>query len=145
MSLVRYEVNPMATLFDELGSLWNGGFDVADRELTGCTYPKVDIVENDAGYTIAADLPGLSKEEVKVAVDNGVLTISGEKKRETEKKEKGSYYHFERSYGTFSRGFSLPDHVDTKDIEARFANGVLTIALRKTEEAKQKAIEVKVQ
>jgi len=145
MALVRYESNPIATLLDELDTFWPGSFSQTGRDLVNVTYPNVDIVESETGYNITADLPGLSKEDVKVNVENGVLTISGEKKTDVEKREKDKYYHFERSYGKFSRSFSLPEHVDSAHIDARYNNGVLEIALKKTEEAKPKAIEVKVQ
>jgi HSP20 family protein len=145
MSLIRYEAAPIATLFDELENLWKDSCDPSGRELTNRMYPTVDIVERETGYTIKADLPGIAREDIKVSVENGVLTLSGEKKTEFEKREKDSYYHFERSYGKFSRSFELPSHVDGKNIEARYANGVLEINLRKTEEAKPKAIEVKVE
>lgn len=145
MSLVRFEANPMSSILDELDTIWSGGFTQTGRELMDRMYPNVDIVETETGYVITADLPGLSKEDVKVHVENGVLTISGEKKTEVEKRDKNRYYHFERSYGKFSRAFSLPDHVDSVNIDARFNNGVLEVSLKKTEEAKPKAIEVKVQ
>ena len=142
MSLVRYEANPIAALFDEMEHLW--GTDLAGRELAGGMYPKVDIVEHGAGYTIKVDLPGLAKEDIKLSMEDGVLTVSGERKLEVEKKEENSYYHFERSHGKFSRAFSLPDNVDGQNIEARYTNGVLEVTLRKTEEAKPKAIDIKV-
>jgi len=84
-------------------------------------------------------------EEIKVNFEEGVLTISGEKKREIEKKEHDNYYHFERSYGRFSRSFTLPAHVDSQNVEARYTNGVLELKLRKTEKSRPKAIEVKVE
>jgi HSP20 family protein len=144
MSLIRYEAGPITTLFDELDSLISGGFDWTGRELTGTLYPHVDITESEAEYMIKADLPGLTKEDIKVSVEDGVLSISGEKKREVEKKEKNRYYHFERSYGRFTRSFTLPGHVDGKNIEAKYANGVLEVHLKKTGESKPKEIEVKV-
>ncbi|MCU0609606.1 MAG: Hsp20/alpha crystallin family protein [Chitinispirillaceae bacterium] len=143
MALIRYEGNPIATLFDELENMWSGGLDLPGRELAGRSFPKVDITESDKGYQITADLPGLKKEEIKVSVEENTLTISGEKKREVEKKT-DRYFHFERSFGSFSRSFTLPANVDSKNIEARYSNGVLELNLMKTEETKPKAIEVKV-
>jgi HSP20 family protein len=145
MSLIRYETRPVTTLFDELDNLFATGFDWTGRELSGALYPNVDINETDGGYTIKADLPGLTKEDIKVNIEDGVLSISGEKKQEVEKKEKDRYYHFERSYGRFSRAFSLPTNVDGKHIEAKYNNGVLEVHLKKSEETKPKAIEVKVE
>lgn len=145
MSLIRYEANPISALLNELDNLWVDDFSRTGRDLAHLTYPNVDIVESDTGYGISADLPGISKEDVKVNIDNGVLTISGEKKTEIEKREKNKYFHFERSYGKFSRSFSLPDHVDSANIQAHFNNGVLQVNIKKTAEAKPKTIEVKVQ
>ena len=105
----------------------------------------MDIAESENGFRISADLPGLSKQDIKLSVEDGVLSISGEKKQEVEKKEKDRYYHFERSYGRFCRSFTLPANVDSANIDARYNNGVLEVHLRKTEEAKPKAIEVKVE
>jgi HSP20 family protein len=144
MSLIRYEGSPIATLFDELDELVPGGFDWTGSALTGTQFPKVDISETETGYVIKADLPGLAKEDIKVSVEDGVLSVSGEKKREVEKKEKNNYYHFERSYGRFCRSFTLPTHVDGKNIEAKYVNGVLEVYLKKTAESKPKALEVKV-
>jgi len=145
MSLIRYQAAPVARLFDELDSMLSGGFDWTGRELTGRMYPPVDITESEKDYTIKADLPGLSKEDIRVNVADGTLSITGEKKHEVEKKEKDRYYHFERSYGRFTRSFSLPAHVDGTNIEAKYVNGVLEVHLKKTEESRPKAIEVKVE
>jgi HSP20 family protein len=107
--------------------------------------PRVDIVELENAYKLVADVPGLTKDDVKVTVENGVLTISGEKKAEThEKKEKGWHY-YERSSGSFSRAFNLPEHVDSENIKANYKNGVLELTMAKKEVAKPKAVEVKVE
>ena len=144
MALIRYERSPISALFDELESLLTSGFELPGREIGGQMYPRVDILETDSGYTIRSDLPGVSKDDIKVSVENGVLTIRGEKKREVEHKEKNRYYHFERSFGEFSRSFTLPSNVDSQHVEAHFDNGILEINLRRSEEAKPKAIDVKV-
>jgi HSP20 family protein len=105
--------------------------------------PLVDISEDDKQYVVKAELPDLKKEEVKVIVENGELTISGERK--FEKEEKGKKYHrIERSYGTFLRSFSLPEGVNGEKVTADFNNGILEVHLPKDETAKPKAIEVKV-
>jgi len=145
MSLIRYETSPITSLFDELEGLFGTTFDLSGRNVTGSLYPMVDITESENGFRITADLPGLSKEDIKVNVEDGVLSISGEKKHEVEKKEKDRYYHFERSYGKFCRSFSLPANVDSAHIDAKYNQGVLEVLLKKTEEAKPKAIEVKVE
>ena len=105
--------------------------------------PAVDVSETDAEYAIKAELPEVKKEDVKVTMQDGVLTIQGERKQE--KEEKGKRYHrVERSYGSFLRSFDLPVNVDESKAKADFKDGVLTLTLRKSEKAKPKAIEVKV-
>ena len=105
--------------------------------------PTVDISETDGEYQIKAEIPDVRIEDVKVKLEDGVLTIQGERKQE--KEEKGKRYHrVEWSYGSFVRSFSLPDLVDEEKIKAEFRDGVLNLHLPKSEKAKPKAIEVKV-
>ena len=105
--------------------------------------PSVDISETDGEYQIKAEIPDVKKEDVKVTLEDGVLTIQGERKHE--KEEKGKKYHrVERSYGSFARSFTLPDLVDEEKVKAEFKDGVLNLQLPKSEKAKPKAIEVKV-
>ncbi len=105
--------------------------------------PVVDILEEENQYIVRAELPGVDKNDVKITVENSQLTIRGEKKQE-EEKEGRNYHRVERSYGSFYRSFSLPTTVLSSKIEAAFADGVLTVTIPKAEEAKPKAIEVKV-
>jgi HSP20 family protein len=105
--------------------------------------PTVDISETETEFLIKAELPDIKKEAVKVTVEDGVLTIQGERHRE--KEEKGKKYHrVERSYGRFVRSFTLPDSVDAAAVKAEYADGVLNLHLPKSEKAKPKQIEVKV-
>ncbi|HAP41711.1 MAG: Hsp20/alpha crystallin family protein [Nitrospira sp.] len=105
--------------------------------------PTVDISETEAEYAIKAELPEVKREDVKVTVEDGVLTIQGERKQE--KEEKGKKYHrVERSYGRFVRTFTLPDTVDESKVKAEYADGILHLHLPKSEKAKPKQIEVKV-
>jgi HSP20 family protein len=105
--------------------------------------PSVDISETDGEYQIKAEIPDVKKEDVKVTLEDGVLTIQGERKHE--KEEKGKKYHrIERSYGSFVRTFSLPDVIDEEKVKAEFKEGVLNLSLPKSEKAKPKAIDVKV-
>lgn len=105
--------------------------------------PLVDITEDDEEYLIKAELPEVKKEDVKVTVENGVLTITGERK--FEKEEKGKKYHrVERAYGNFVRSFTLPDDADANKVNAEFKDGVLKVRVTKSESAKPKQIEVKV-
>jgi len=105
--------------------------------------PSVDISETENEYQIKAEIPDVKKEDVKVTLEDGVLTIQGERKHE--KEERGKKYHpIERSYGSFVRTFSLPDVIDDEKVKAEFKDGVLNLHLPKSEKAKPKAIEVKV-
>jgi HSP20 family protein len=105
--------------------------------------PSVDISETEGEYQIKAEIPDVKKEDVKVMVEDGVLTIQGERKQE--KEEKGKKYHrIERSYGSFVRTFSLPDVIQEDKVKAEFKDGVLNLHLPKSEKAKPKSIEVTV-
>ncbi len=103
--------------------------------------PLVDVTEDDQEYLVKAELPELKKEEVKVTVENGELTISGERKFEKEEKDK-KYHRIERSYGSFSRSFFLPEGVNGEKIAADFKEGVLTVHLPKEVQMKPKTVEI---
>ncbi len=105
--------------------------------------PRVDIMDEKDYMSVVAELPGMNKEDVKVLVEDGVLTISGERKTETEKNE-ANYLRSELSYGSFSRSFTLPDHLDTDKIAADYINGILTVTIPKLEKAKPKEVKVEV-
>ena len=105
--------------------------------------PPCDIYETDHELVVQVELPGMKKEQVKVSIENNVLTISGERKFEEETKRE-NYRRAERSYGQFIRSFILPNTLDTTKVSAQFKDGVLRVALPKREETKPKAIEVKV-
>ena len=92
--------------------------------------PKLDVAELKDKFEIKAELPGMDEKDIELSIDDGLLTISGEKKAETEEKDKG-YYLKECSYGTFSRSVRLPDNIADDKIEAKFKKGVLTIDLPK--------------
>ncbi len=105
--------------------------------------PSVDISETDGEYQIKAEIPDVKKEDVKVTLEDGVLTIQGERKYE--KEEKGKKFHrIERSYGSFVRTFSVPDVIEAEKVKAEFKDGVLNLHLPKSEKAKPRAIDVKV-
>ncbi len=111
---------------------------------TGDWVPRVDISETNEEFMIKVEIPEVNKEDVKVVVDNGILTIQGERKKE--KEEKGKKFHrVERYYGSFVRGFTLPDNIDATKIKASFKDGMLNLHLPKTGEETPKAIEVKVE
>jgi len=106
-------------------------------------YPAVDILEDGDKYTVKAELPGMKLEDINITLMNGELTIRGEKKCEYEEK-KNDILKVERSYGSFSRTFSVPDEVKEDRIGATYHEGILEVALPKGEKAKPKSIEVKV-
>ena len=105
--------------------------------------PPVDIEEDDREYLLKAELPGMKKEDVKLKVEGGTLSISGERKEEKEEKDK-KHHRVERSYGAFMRSFALPEVVLSEKVSAEFKDGILTVHVPKDEKAKPKAIEVKV-
>jgi HSP20 family protein len=147
MTLVRWDpFRELEDMSDRLNRMFarpasrNGGKEtmtVADW------MPTVDISETDTEYLIKAELPEVKKEDVKVTVEDGVLTLHGERRQD--KEEKGKRYHrVERSYGSFVRSFSLPESVDEGGVKAEYKDGVLNLHLPKTEKVKPKAIDVKV-
>jgi HSP20 family protein len=105
--------------------------------------PLVDIMEDEAGYVIKAELPEVKKEDVKLTVQDGVLMLSGERKFVKEEKDK-KYHRVERAYGSFVRSFSLPEDADEDKVTADFKDGVLQVHLPKSEKARPKNIEVKI-
>ncbi|WP_440981963.1 Hsp20/alpha crystallin family protein [Shinella sumterensis] len=115
------------------------GFDLRRRaQAEWPVLPAMDLVEKNDVYEITAELPGIDEKNVEVRLSNHTLTIKGEKQEEKEEKQK-DYFLSERRYGSFQRSFQLPDGVDTDGIDASFANGVLSVTLPKTAEAKQSA------
>ena len=147
-TLVRYEPlqeleeiqNRLSSFFGRSpGRRGNGHGDLALADWA----PTADISEDENEYVIKAELPELKKEDVKVTVENGVLTISGERKFEKEEKNK-KYHRVERAYGRFARSFALPDNADASKVKAEFKDGMLTVHLPKSEKAKPKQIEVKI-
>ena len=105
-------------------------------------HPSVDIVETGEAYELEFDLPGFTRDDIKVSVNDGVLKVSGERTRNVEKNER-YYRYFERPEGTFSRSFTLPDHVDGEGIKATYTNGVLGLELPKKEDAKPHTVKIK--
>lgn len=104
--------------------------------------PAMDVEEDENSIVIRAELPGIAKEEVNVTLEDGVLSITGEKRTDRETKEK-SYHLVERTFGAFQRSISLPTGVDGDKADAQFENGVLTITVPKSEAAKPKRLQIK--
>jgi HSP20 family protein len=132
--------------FDEMRRMmedfWMTPFDAVGR--WGEVFvPKVDVKEEEKDFIVSAELPGMDQKDIDVTVTNDSVRISGEKKHEEEKEERG-YYRRETSYGTFERVVDLPTEVDESKAEAEFSKGVLTIKLPKTEEAQAKRKKIKI-
>lgn len=103
--------------------------------------PALDVSENEHAVTVTAELPGMSKEQVNLTIEDGVLTIWGEKRSEDERKEE-QFHVTERSYGSFSRSITLPKGVDVEKAKANFENGLLRVVLPKQEEVKPRRLEI---
>jgi len=130
-----------------LATLWGRSPVKGERDKEAMTVaewsPLVDISEDEKEYLVKAELPEVKKEDVKLTVQDNVLSITGERKYE--KEEKGKKYHrVERSYGSFMRSFTLPEDADGSKVAAEYKDGVLKVHLPKSEKAKPKSIEVKV-
>jgi HSP20 family protein len=136
--LLRERFNRMfeQTLPELFGPLATGE-DVGGRWL-----PAVDIRETPDALEVIAELPGLTKEDVNITLENGVLTLSGERKFEKDVKQE-NYHRIERAYGRFTRSFTLPSNVAGDRVAAAFKDGVLRVTLPKQDEAKPRKIEIK--
>lgn len=147
MALVKWEpLREIEEMFDRYSKAMGWPRATIGQELisTGDWMPKVDIAETDQAFEIKVEVPDVNKEDIKVGVENGVLTIHGERKQE--KEEKGKKFHrIERHYGSFVRSFSLPENVDSGKIKASFKDGMLNLRLEKSQQSAPKAIEVKVE
>ena len=131
-------------LWPSFPHLFHDGSLLGSRPSFSVPTPAMDISEDADAYKLSAELPGMEEKDIEVALTDGTLTLTGEKRQETEQKDK-DYYLSEREYGSFKRSFALPDGVDADKISAEFAKGVLTITLPKKQEAKAtpKKVEVK--
>jgi HSP20 family protein len=138
---------PLAALRQEMGDTLERFFGNDEEPFfpPARTLPNLDMSETDAAIEVKLDLPGVKPEEVEVTVNEGVLSISGERKEERESKEgNGRKFHrVERRYGSFARSVWLPCAVDEKKIDARYHDGVLTVTLPKSEKARAQKIKVK--
>ncbi len=153
MTLIRW--NPSRDLMDverEFGKLFNSfnrrfGFDDGDQnteELENAVWsPLTDISESKDEYLLKMDLPGVTKNDLKLSYEDGELKISGERKQEKEDKE-SKYHRIERTYGKYFRSFTLPKQIQAENIKAEFKDGQLKVIIPKAEEAKPKELEIKV-
>lgn len=144
-SLMR-RTRDMRNLQREIDRLFDSFFPTRsssnDEETTQAVWaPRVDLAESDNAYHIHVDLPGMSRENLKINYQDNQLTISGQRREEITEEE-GEYVRVERSFGNFYRSFSLPKSVNADDIEATYENGVLNIEVPKAEESKPRQIEI---
>lgn len=147
MAIVRWEpFRDLLTTQDRFNRLFSetlsnlvGGEQLSPRGWA----PPVDIFETDQGLVLKAELPGVDPKDVEVRVEDGTLYLKGERKYENEVKEE-SYHRIERSYGAFTRSFTLPNSINTENIKAEYTDGVLTLTMAKREEAKPKTIKINV-
>lgn len=147
MAIVRWEpFRDLLTTQDRFNRLFNdtlgnlfGSEQLGEKAWT----PVVDIYETDHDLVLKAELPGVDPKDLELRVEDGTLYLKGERKHESELKEE-NYRRIERSYGTFTRTFTLPNTVNTEAIKADYKDGVLTLTMAKREEAKPKAIKINV-
>ena len=150
LPLKREEENPFSELQQEMNRLFENffkGFDVAPFEGIndgfGKYNPSIDVKESEKEITVTAELPGMEEKDFELLMSDDSLTIKGEKREEKEEKGK-DYYRMERRYGSFNRVIALPEGIDTKNVDAKFKNGVLKVTLPKTEEAAKKVKKIAV-
>ena len=144
-SITRFDrFRGLDTLQEQLNRLFNANLPVrGDNSAMTAWAPAVDIYETENELVLKADLPEIDPKNVGIQVENGTLTLKGERKFEEQKNGKG-FHRIERSYGSFVRAFSLPETVETDKVKADYKNGVLTITLPKKEVAKPKTINVEI-
>ena len=144
-SITRFEpFRGVTSLQEQINRLFSETFDRSTDEGSLTTWaPAVDIYETEQELVVKADLPDVKPEDLDIRVENNILTIRGERKFE-KKVNENNYLRIERSYGSFSRSFSLANTVNTEAIKADYKDGVLTLSIPKREEAKPKQIKVQV-
>jgi HSP20 family protein len=146
MAIVRFSdpFRDFAQLQDRLNRAFSDAYGRSDEGLlsSGSWLPPVDIYQNgNEELVLKAELPDMSRDDIEVSVENGTLTIKGEKKLSSDVKEE-HFHRIERRYGTFSRSFALPQTIDAGKVSADYRNGVLTVTLPTREEAKPRQIKV---
>jgi HSP20 family protein len=144
MAIIRWEpARELQSIQQEVnrlfGTFLDGGSEIAPRRWI----PPMDLVEEGDRFVLRADLPGLAEEDVKIEVEDDVLTVSGERKAEHEQRGEG-YHRLERSYGSFSRALTLPEGVDPEAVQASFDRGVLEVRIPKPEERKPRRVSISV-
>ncbi len=133
----------LVNLRDDMDRLFNTFFGRHPEEPEGFWTPVIDLEEDNENFIVKAELPGMKKDDIKISVRGNQLSITGERKQESEVKNK-TYHRIERSYGKFSRIITLPTDVEADQVKASYKDGVLTVTLPKPESMKPKEIEVEV-
>jgi HSP20 family protein len=143
MTIVRWEpLRELNSLQSEMNRLFNTAFDSgASGPALQRWVPPMDLVESGDQFVLRADLPGMSEEDIQIELEDGTLTVSGERKAEHEQREEG-FHRVERSFGTFSRSLTLPKGIDGDAVSASFDRGVLEIRIPKPEERKPRRISI---
>jgi HSP20 family protein len=145
--LTRWEpIRELASLQERMNRLFNDSFSpVTSQEslAAGSFVPPVDVYEDEQGIRLKMEVPGIDEKDIDVRLENNLLTVRGERKLEKETKEE-NYHRIERSYGSFTRSFSLPNTVNSEDVKAAYSKGVLSISLGKKADARPKQIKVNI-
>jgi HSP20 family protein len=148
MALIRWEpVRELNTIQHEMNRLFNTYFDSSTSANGGSGVrrwvPAMDLVETEDSFILRADLPGVPEQDVKIELEDNVLTISGERKTAHEERQEG-YFRVERASGSFARSLTLPDGVDPEAVQANFAHGVLEVTIPKPEARKPRKVAIAV-
>jgi HSP20 family protein len=144
LGLSKRTDNPLSNISKRMESLFDDFFSDTSSLSKLDFRPEVDVTEDEKGIYVKADIPGLEQKDINVEVKDNVLTISGEKKEEKESKNEKEH-RVERSYGSFSRSFTLPKNVDNENIKAKYKNGVLNIDLPKTKEVDTGKVNIEIE
>lgn len=143
MALIRWQPREAFAVNREIDNLVNQFWGDAANRNGSAWHPNVDVAQNENEFVLHAELPGMNREDIQVSLEDGVLTLAGERKFETESNDK-SYFHRERAYGQFKRSFQLGKDVQADKISATYKDGVLVVTLPKAEEVKPRQIEITV-
>jgi HSP20 family protein len=145
--LTRWEpIRELASLQERMNRLFNDSFGPVPTQeslTAGSFVPPVDVYEDDKSIRVKMEVPGVDEKDIDVHLENNLLTVRGERKLEKETKEE-NYHRIERSYGSFTRSFSLPNTVNSEDVNASYSKGVLSISLGKKADARPKQIKVNI-
>jgi len=145
MAITRWDpFRELSTIQDRMNRLFQESYGGQDQELSTSAFaPPVDVYEDEHNIVLKVEVPGIDEKDIDIRLENNTLVVRGERKFEKEEKEE-NYHRVERRYGSFVRSFSLPNTVDTENVQATYDKGVLKIALAKKAEAKPKQIKVSV-